>query len=328
MRGFRLFLLGLLLLALAVGGFAAWRIFRPLNEVEFTIKPGSSLRSVASQMEAQGTGAPSRLVVWYATWTGRASRLKAGTYAVKPGDALDVVLDRMVRGEQSLKPFALIEGTSWRGLRAVLADEAALKAESKTLSESELKKALGLDAYPSIEGLLFPDTYSFARNSSDLALLKTAADAMQKRLAAAWELRAPSSVLKTPYEALILASIIEKESGKAEDRTTISSVFHNRLRIGMRLQTDPTVIYGMGESYDGNIRKKDLQTDTPYNTYTRAGLPPTPIAFPSAAALQAAVQPANTRYIYFVARGDGSSEFSETLDAHNRAVDRFIRGKK
>jgi UPF0755 protein len=177
------------------------------------------------------------------------------------------------------------------------------------------------------EGRFFPDTYTYARGSSDMAVLKRAVNAMDKRLETAWAVRNPDTPLVSPEQALILASIIEKETGKPSDRGQIAGVFSNRLRIGMLLQTDPTVIYGMGEKFDGNIRKRDLQTDTPYNTYTRFGLPPTPIAMPGKAALLAAVQPAPTKALYFVARGDGTSQFSVTLDEHNRAVNKYIRGQ-
>jgi UPF0755 protein len=177
------------------------------------------------------------------------------------------------------------------------------------------------------EGRFFPDTYTYAKGSSDLALLRRAMRAMDKKLDAAWALRAPDAAVKTPDEALILASIVEKETGKPVDRPMIAGVFNNRLRSGMLLQTDPTVIYGLGESFDGNLRKKDLQADTPWNTYTRAGLPPTPIAMPGKAALLAAVQPAPTKALYFVARGDGTSQFSSTLEEHNRAVNKFQRGQ-
>jgi UPF0755 protein len=186
--------------------------------------------------------------------------------------------------------------------------------------------ALGKPGVPA-EGRFFPDTYTYSKGSSDMALLLRAMHAMDKRLQAAWSQRDPKSPVKTPEDALILASIIEKETGAPADRTKIASVFSNRLAIGMRLQTDPTVIYGVGASFDGNLRKKDLQTDTPWNTYTRNGLPPTAIAMPGKAALLASVQPAPTRYLYFVARGDGSSHFSTTLDEHNRAVNRYQRGQ-
>jgi UPF0755 protein len=177
------------------------------------------------------------------------------------------------------------------------------------------------------EGRFYPDTYSYAKGTSDLAVLQRAMKAMDKQLQQAWEARQPGAALQSPEQALILASIVEKETGKAQDRGQISGVFNNRLRIGMRLQTDPTVIYGLGEAFDGNLRRVHLTTDNPWNTYTRAGLPPTPIAMPGKASLLAAVQPGKTSAIYFVAKGDGSSHFSATLDEHNRAVNRYQRGK-
>jgi UPF0755 protein len=177
------------------------------------------------------------------------------------------------------------------------------------------------------EGRFFPDTYTYSRGSSDVKVLQRALRAMDKRLEQAWAARSPQSILKTPEEALTLASIVEKETGKASDRTLIAAVFQNRLRVGMPLQTDPTVIYGLGDTFDGNLRRVHLQTDSPYNTYLRAGLPPTPIAMPGKASLLAAVQPAPSKAIYFVARGDGTSQFSESLDEHNRAVNKFQRGR-
>jgi UPF0755 protein len=176
--------------------------------------------------------------------------------------------------------------------------------------------------------LFFPDTYLFDKNTSDLQVYRRAYRLMQKRLNAAWAARSPGLPYKSPYEALTMASLVEKEAGKASDRPLVAAVFANRLRIGMPLQTDPTVIYGMGDAYDGHLRKRDLQTDTAYNTYTRRGLPPTPIALPGAASIEAALNPAATNALYFVSRGDGSSVFSDTLDAHNRAVDRYIRGQQ
>ena len=177
------------------------------------------------------------------------------------------------------------------------------------------------------EGRFYPDTYAYAKNTSDLKVLLRATHAMDKQLAQAWQARSADAPLKTPDELLILASIVEKETGRASDRAMVASVFSNRLRLGMMLQTDPTVIYGMGDKFDGNLRRRDLQTDTPWNTYTRAGLPPTPIAMPGKASLMAAAQPAKSSALYFVARGDGSSQFSDSLDAHNRAVNKFQRGQ-
>jgi UPF0755 protein len=232
----------------------------------------------------------------------------------------------LVRGEESLKSVTLVEGWSFRQVRAALAKAEALKPDSAALSPEALMAQLGKPGiHP--EGRFFPDTYTYAKGASDLAVLKRASRAMDKRLEAAWALRNPDTPLRTPDQALILASIVEKETGKPADRAEIGGVFSNRLRSGMLLQTDPTVIYGMGEQFDGNLRRRDLLADTPYNTYTRAGLPPTPIAMPGKAALLAAVNPAPTKALYFVARGDGSSQFSATLDEHNRAVNKYQRGQ-
>ena len=201
-----------------------------------------------------------------------------------------------------------------------------LKHATAALSDEQLMAALGEPGVPA-EGRFFPDTYTYAKGSSDVAVLKRALHAMDKRLAAAWEGRAPTVAVKTADEALILASIVEKETGKAEDRPLIAAVFSNRLRAGMPLQTDPTVIYGMGAAFNGNLRKKDLQADTPWNTYVHAGLPPTPIAIPGKASLVATLHPADSKALYFVARGDGSSQFSASLDEHNRAVNKYQRGQ-
>jgi UPF0755 protein len=209
-------------------------------------------------------------------------------------------------------------------LRAALAQAPRLKPSTAGWTEAQIMEALGAPGVPA-EGRFFPDTYSYSRGSSDLGVLRSAYRAMQGHLEAAWAQRAPDTPLKTPDEALILASIIEKETGLEADRGLVGGVFVNRLRIGMPLQTDPTVIYGLGEAFDGNLRKRDLQTDTPFNTYTRRGLPPTPIALPGLASLRAAVRPQPTTALYFVARGDGSSVFSDNLADHNRAVNTWQR---
>jgi UPF0755 protein len=232
----------------------------------------------------------------------------------------------LVLGEEALRHVTFPEGLRFSQVRAVLARAEMLRPDSRDLSDSQIMERIG---WPGVhpEGRFFPDTYSYGKGSSDLQVLQRAARAMDKRLAQVWAQREPGLPIRSPEEALILASIIEKETGKASDRPLIAGVFVNRLRIGMRLQTDPTVIYGLGERFDGDLRKRDLLADTPYNTYTRAGLPPTPIAMPGKAALLAAVQPARTPALYFVARGDGSSQFSATLEEHNRAVDKYIRGR-
>ena len=213
-----------------------------------------------------------------------------------------------------------------RQMRAALARE-ELRHDTASLSDAEIMQQLGRPGVPA-EGRFFPDTYAYAKGSSDLAVLRRALHAMDRHLEAAWAQRSADTPLKSADEALVLASIVEKETGQAADRPQIAGVFANRLRTGMLLQTDPTVIYGLGEKFDGNLRKRDLQTDTPWNTYTRTGLPPTPIAMPGKASLMAAVQPQATRALYFVARGDGSSHFSATLEEHNRAVQRYQLQKK
>jgi UPF0755 protein len=220
----------------------------------------------------------------------------------------------------------VVEGWNWRQVRQALAKAENLRPDSRALSDEALMAQLGRPGVAP-EGRFYPDTYSYAKGTSDLAVLQRAMKAMDKQLQQAWEARQPGAALQWPEQALILASIVEKETGKAQDRGQISGVFNNRLRIGMRLQTDPTVIYGLGEAFDGNLRRVHLTTDNPWNTYTRAGLPPTPIAMPGKASLLAAVQPAKTSAIYFVAKGDGSSHFSATLDEHNRAVNRYQRGQ-
>jgi UPF0755 protein len=253
--------------------------------------------------------------------------MRAGSYEIAPGTSPKRLLSMLVRGEESLRTVTMVEGWNWRQVRQALAKAEHLKPDSRALSDEALMTQLGRPGVAP-EGRFYPDTYSYAKGSSDLAVLKRAMKAMDKQLQHAWEVRQPGAALQSPEQALILASIVEKETGKAQDRAQISGVFNNRLRIGMRLQTDPTVIYGLGEAFDGDLRRVHLTTDNPWNTYTRGGLPPTPIAMPGKASLLAAVQPAKTSAIYFVAKGDGSSHFSATLDEHNRAVNRYQRGQK
>ena len=230
----------------------------------------------------------------------------------------------MVLGRETLLSIRLIEGWTLRQVRAALLAAPGLKPSAAAMSDEALMASLGSPGVPA-EGRFFPDTYTYSKGVSDLAVLRRAHRAMQARLAAAWADRAADTPLKSMDEALVLASIVEKETGREADRGLVAGVFVNRLRIGMPLQTDPTVIYGLGPAFDGNLRKRDMLADTPYNTYTRNGLPPTPIALPGLASLRAAVQPQSTRALYFVAKGDGSSQFSETLAEHNRAVNRYQR---
>ncbi len=318
-----------LLLAMGAGAAAAWHWWRqalplPAEGVEFTIEPGSTPRAVAQGWVDAGVPADARWLYWGFRLSGDAARIRAGSYAVLPGDSPERLLAKMVHGDETLESVRLIEGWTFAQARAALAQAPGLRPTLQGRSDAEVMALLGAANVPP-EGRFFPDTYRYHRGVSDRVVLRQALQAMQRRLDEAWALRPPGSPLRTPDELLTLASIVEKETGREADRPLVAGVFSNRLRIGMRLQTDPTVIYGLGERFDGNLRKVDLQTDTPYNTYTRAGLPPTPIALPGWASLKAAAQPARTSALYFVARGDGSSEFSDTLEAHNRAVNRYQR---
>ena len=311
-----------------------WWLYSPMTlnlpagsqVLDLEIEPGTRPAQVAQAVVASGAQTPVQLLQWWFRVSGQARQIKAGSYEITPGMTPRKLLAMLVRGDQRLKSITLVEGWNFRQVREALQKAELLAQESMGLEPEMIMEKLGRPGiHP--EGRFFPDTYTYAKGSSDLAILKRAAKAMDKRLDAAWALRALDTPLTSPEQALTLASIVEKETGKPSDRGQIAGVFVNRLRIGMLLQTDPTVIYGMGDQFDGNIRKRDLQTDTPYNTYTRAGLPPTPIAMPGKAALLAAVQPTATKALYFVARGDGSSQFSATLDEHNRAVNKYIRGR-
>jgi UPF0755 protein len=323
----RIFLLALCTTLLAIAGFG-WYAFSPVtlrsDPVDFSIKAGSSLRSATRQIVDSGV----ELNAWQFSLLGRllgkSGAIRAGSYEIERGITPLALLNKLTSGEVTQTELALIEGWTFSQMRAALDAEPGVKHDSAGLSDSEIMSRLGAGGR-SPEGLFFPDTYLFGKGSSDLDILKRAFNAMSRQLKAAWEGRAPGLPYRSPYEALIMASVIEKETGQAADRSLISGVFVNRLRIGMMLQTDPSVIYGMGAKFDGNLRKKDLLADTPYNTYTRAGLPPTPIAMPGQASLQAALNPAKTQALYFVARGDGSSEFSRTLAEHERAVVRYQR---
>jgi len=321
---------GLAALILAGGAAAgAWVYYfthapvrLPATPYEFTVHPGASLKSVARQLAQDGV-----LAEPYTFWllgrsTGKSGAIQAGTYRLERALTPPELLDKLARGDVVMVEALFVEGTTLKQWLTLL----ALNPEVKhTLpagdGEEQLRSALGLEQ--PVEGWLFPDTYRFTPGATDIDILKRAYAAMKRRLADAWASRAPDLPLKTPYEALILASIIEKETGQGGERPLVASVFVNRMRLGMRLQTDPTVIYGLGDKYDGRIHKRDLTTDTPWNTYTRDGLPPTPIAMPGAASLRAAVQPAQTPFLYFVGRGDGTHEFSRTLEEHNRAVAKY-----
>ncbi|WP_414709520.1 endolytic transglycosylase MltG [Ramlibacter sp.] len=323
-----LFLLALLAAA-AIGGAGWWWVHQPLplrgSSVDLSIEPGTLPRGVAQAVRDAGVDVDPRLLFAWFRVSGQGHRIKAGSYELERGITPERLLDKLARGDVTLRAVTLVEGWNWRQVRAALAKADALKPDTANLADADLMKLLGREGVAP-EGRFFPDTYTYAKGSSDVKVLQRALRAMDKRLAQAWAQRSPQSILKTPEEALNLASIVEKETGKAADRTLIAAVFQNRLRVGMPLQTDPTVIYGIGERFDGNLRKVDLQTDTPFNTYLRAGLPPTPIAMPGKDSLLAAVQPAPGNYLYFVAKGNGSSHFSGSLDEHNRAVNKYQRG--
>jgi UPF0755 protein len=318
------------LLVLGAGGWALWWVYQPMRlsapTLDLSIEPGTLPRGVAQAVADAGVDVrPELLYLWFRL-SGQDRLIKAGSYELEAGLTPHRLLSKLARGEEALRAVTLVEGWTFRQVRAALSKEEQLRQDTRGLRDDQLMQLVGRPAlHP--EGRFFPDTYTYSKGSSDVAVLKRALRAMDKRLAAAWAQRSPQAVVKTPDEALILASIVEKETGKGADRPLISAVFNNRLRVGMPLQTDPTVIYGMGEAFNGNLRKVDLQTDTPWNTYTRPGLPPTPIAMPGKAALLAAVQPAPGKALYFVARGDGSSQFSDNLDEHNRAVNKYQRGQ-
>ena len=326
----RIFFTLVLALALGVGGAAYVWLNRPFDlptaTVDLSIEPGVGARGVAQSVMLSGVPVnPLILEAWFRL-SGQSRQIRAGSYELERNTTPRSLLQKLVRGEEALRSVTLVEGWTFRQVRDALQKAEQLKPDSLALSAGEIMNQLGQPGV-SAEGRFFPDTYTYSKGSSDLAVLKRALRAMDKRLAAAWAQRAPQSPLVNPEQALILASIVEKETGSPNDRPAIAAVFSNRLAIGMRLQTDPTVIYGLGESFDGNLRKKDLLADTPWNTYTRVGLPPTPIALPGKSSLIAAVQPAQSKALYFVARGDGSSQFSTSLDEHNRAVNKYQRGR-
>jgi len=311
------------LLVLAGAGYYAIRpLPLPATPFDFTLKQGSSLKGMARDMRQAGLLEQDWAFVWLARLMGKSAQLKAGKYALQhPVSPLEL-LDMLDRGLVVQGQVSVIEGWTFRQLRAALDANPDVAHDTQGLSDAEiLRRISAAEGHP--EGLFFPDTYNFASGSSDLAILRSAYQSMQRHLQEAWASRETGLPMQTPYEALILASIVEKETGAPGDRGMIAGVFVNRLRKGMLLQTDPTVIYGLGEKFDGNLRKRDLLADTPYNTYTRKGLTPTPIALPGMAALQATLHPAQTDALYFVARGDGSSKFSASLAEHNRAVNQY-----
>lgn len=313
---------------LAAGaGFAYWAkqpIIEQEPAIEFTVAPGSGAQAAGQQMADAGVPIEPLLFNLLARFTSKSARLKAGAYELKPGTTPLGLIDQLARGEFAQETLTIIEGWTFRQMRQAMAAHKGLKHDTDKLSDQELMAKVTPD-YKLPEGLFFPDTYLFAKGASDLQIYRQAHTMLLTRLGEAWEKRSPALPYKNSYEALTMASIVEKETGKKSERGMIAGVFVNRLKVGMLLQTDPTVIYGMGDKYDGKIHKRDLETDTPYNTYTRSGLPPTPISLPGVQSLTAAMAPASTQALYFVSRGDGSSQFSSNLTDHNRAVNQYQR---
>jgi UPF0755 protein len=319
----------LLLLIAVLGGLVGYYLLTPLSlsspaPLEFTLKSGSSLKGAVHQMGEAGVLQQEWPFLLLVRGLGKSGQIKAGSYELKQAVTPLRLLEMITRGEVNQTRLSLIEGWSFAQLRAMLNASPDVRHDTLGLRDTEIMQSIGaIETYP--EGLFFPETYNFSKGDSDLAVLRRAYQTMQRILNEEWAARAEGLPLNTPYQALILASIVEKETGAEADRGMIAAVFENRLRRGMRLQTDPTVIYGLGAAFDGNLRKRDLLADTPYNTYTRSGLTPTPISLPGRAALHAVLQPPKTTALYFVARGDGTSVFSSTLEEHNRAVNRYQR---
>ena len=321
----------LILIAAALAGAAAWWIARPLplpsSPYGFDVKSGASLRSVAREL-ASANVLPTESALVLLARLRRADRaIKAGNYEITDGVTLPQLLDKLTQGDVTQSGMTVIEGSTYAELVAALKGKTEVAKSIPELTPAEIAARVGIPAVGP-EGWFFPETYFFAAGTKDLALLTRGYRLMRLRLDEAWAKRADDLPLKNPYEALILASIVEKETGNAADRPLVASVFVNRLRAGMRLQSDPTVIYGLGAGFDGNLHKRDLEADSPYNTYLREGLPPTPIALPGQASLDAATRPPKTAYLYFVSRGDGTSEFTANLADHNRAVAKFQLGQR
>lgn len=324
----KLLMTGVVAVVAAAGAFTFWAkqpITTIAPAIPFTVTPGSGVGAAAQQIAAAGVPVNPYLFGILARVTQKASRIKAGAYELKPNTTPRRLLDQLVRGEFAQESVTIIEGWTFRQMRQALATSQALRHDTAGLSDNELMARISAD-YKTPEGLFFPDTYLFAKGASDLQIFRQAHQQMLAKLAAAWEARDRNLPYATPYQALVMASIVEKETGQKSERAMIAGVFVNRLKTGMLLQTDPTVIYGMGEKYEGKIRKRDLETDTPYNTYVRPGLPPTPIALPGMQSLQAALGPAKTDALYFVSRNDGTSKFSDNLNEHNKAVNQYQRG--
>ena len=320
-----------LIVIAAAAGYGAWYLGTPVTirkyPVEVEIPRGSGFRTAVDQLEKAGVSARRYEFELLARSLGKARDIKAGSYEIAQPVTPLQLLQKLTRGDVSQAEVRLIEGWTFAQFRAALDASPDLRHDTKDLSDEQILARLQAEEkHP--EGLFFPDTYLFGKGSSDLAVLRRSYRAMARHLKEEWETRDTASVsYRTPYEGLIMASIIEKETGQAGERDLIGGVLVNRLRIGMRLQVDPTIIYGLGASFDGNLKRSHLTEDGPYNTYTRAGLPPTPIAMPGLASVRAAMRPGKTNAMYYVSRNDGSSHFSRTLEEHNRAVTRYqLRG--
>lgn len=329
-------ILGILILLASLASFGLWRDYQsyletplslPDTGLVYELKPGSHVRALAADLNQLAVLNKPLYLRLYARQTGKAARLRAGEYRLSKGLTPQSLLDLLISGRTVQYDLTLLEGWSFKEVRAALAADPVLVQTLSDQTDAQIMAALGHPGqHP--EGRFFPDTYKFPRGTTDVEFLRRSYGRMVKVLDAAWVGRANDLPLKTPEQALILASIIEKETGAAGERAEIAGVFVRRLNKGMRLQTDPTVIYGLGAAFDGNLRRRDLRTDTPYNTYTRSGLPPTPICMPGKAAIEAALHPANGKALYFVARGDGSHQFSGNLKDHNAAVRRYqLKGR-
>lgn len=320
-------LFALLVIVLAAAAAAWWWVTRvplplPQQPYAFSVRTGATLRAVAHELTAAGVLPADWTLVALARLAGADRSIKAGNYEIPVGTTLAGLLAKLSQGDVTQTSLTIVEGWTVRDLREALRANDEIIPATADLSDAELMRTIDATV-PQPEGWFFPDTYFFAAGATDVSILARAYRTMRLRLDAAWAARAPGLPFGSPVEALILASIVEKETGRSADRPLIASVLVNRLQRGMRLQADPTVIYGLGERFDGDLTKLDLDTDTAYNTYTRDGLPPTPIALPSQAALDAVLHPPATPYLYFVARGDGSSEFSVNLADHLRAVAKY-----
>ena len=324
----RILLAVLLLLPIAAGWL--WnRVHTPLPGVTATslveVRPGAAASTVAAHLGERGLIDSPRLFSVWARLNGVAGLLQAGEYELLPGQSMSDVLDMLVAGRVKLHGFTIVEGWTWRDVRDAMAASDVIRTTADFTSAADMAGYLA-GGLQHAEGRLFPDTYAVTRGVGDVEVLRQAADLMAVRLQAAWEGRADNLPLESPQQLLTLASIVERETSLDRERAQVAGVFIRRLRLNMRLQTDPTVIYGLGANFDGNLTRRDLRTDTPYNTYTRGGLPPTPIAMPGQASLQAAARPAEGSALYFVAAPelDGSHVFSDTLEQHNAAVAKYV----